>query len=71
MAIPPHKWKRCIARRATYAASTTEAAMLYQIMRGLTALHLVRGNLATGYDLSLQLMEIAENQVRRPIESMR
>ena len=55
------KWKRCIARRAPYAASTTEAAMLYQIMRGLTALNLVRGNrLVTGYDLSLQAMEIAE-----------
>jgi hypothetical protein len=39
---------------------TTEAAMLYQTMRGLTALNLVRGNLATGYELSVQSMEIAE-----------
>src|SRR5262249_49196272 len=50
-----------VYRRArAVCGETTEAAMLYQIMRGLTALNLVRGNLATGYDLSLQAMEIAE-----------
>lgn len=48
-------------RRARAACGeSAEAEMLYPIMRGLTALNLVRGNLATGYDLSLQSMEIAE-----------
>ncbi|HEX2827328.1 MAG TPA: AAA family ATPase [Burkholderiales bacterium] len=43
---------------------SAEAAMLYPIMRGLTALNLVRGNLPTGHELSLQSMEIADKSGR-------
>lgn len=51
-------------RAREVCGETAEAAMLYPIMRGLTALALVRGNLATGYELSLQSMEIAEQSRR-------
>jgi class 3 adenylate cyclase len=43
---------------------SAEAEMLYPIMRGLTALNLVRGKLAAGYELSLQAMALAERSKR-------
>jgi len=38
--------------------------MLYPIMRGLATVNLVRGNLATAYDLSLQGLKLAEQSKR-------
>ncbi len=51
-------------RARAVCGESAEAEMLYPIMRGLTALNLVRGNLATGYELSLQSMDIAEQSRR-------
>jgi len=44
---------------------SAEAEMLYPIMRGLATVNLVRGNLATAYDLSIQGLNLAE-QSKRP-----
>lgn len=52
-------------RARDVCGETNEAARLYPIMRGLAALNLVRGNLPSGYELSLQAMELAE-QSRQP-----
>jgi class 3 adenylate cyclase len=41
-----------------------DAELLYPIMRGLATVHLVRGDLATAYDLSVQGMELAEKSRR-------
>lgn len=41
-----------------------EAETLYPVMRGLTALNLVRGNLASGYELSLESRTIADRSAR-------
>ena len=43
---------------------SAEAEMLYPIMRGLATVNLVRGNLATAYDLSLQGLKLAEQAER-------
>jgi tetratricopeptide (TPR) repeat protein len=51
-------------RAREVCGETAEAEMLFPIMRGLTALNLVRGNLAVGYELSLQSIEIAERSGR-------
>lgn len=48
----------------TVCGEEAEAEMLYPIMRGLTALNLVRGNLAAGTELSLQAMAIADQSKR-------
>jgi class 3 adenylate cyclase len=48
----------------TVCGEKAEAEALYPIMRGLTALNLVRGNLPAGNDLSLQSMAIAEQSNR-------
>lgn len=47
-------------RAREVCGETNEAARLYPIMRGLAALNLVRGNLSSGYELSLQAMQLAE-----------
>lgn len=51
-------------RAREVCGETAQAEMLFPIMRGLTAFNLVRGNLAAGYELSLQSMEIAEQSNR-------
>jgi class 3 adenylate cyclase len=43
---------------------SAEAEMLYPIMRGLATVNLVRGNLVTAYDLSLQALKLAEQAER-------
>lgn len=48
----------------TVCGEKAEAEALYPIMRGLTALNLVRGNLPAGNDLSLQSMAIADQSNR-------
>jgi hypothetical protein len=42
----------------------TDAEMLYPVMRGLAAVNLMHGELATAYDLSKQGMELAEKSNR-------
>jgi class 3 adenylate cyclase len=44
---------------------STEAEMLYPIMRALAALNLVRGNLPAGHELSLEALAVAQRS-RRP-----
>ena len=52
-------------RAQAVCGESAEAEMLYPVMRGLTALNLVRGNLAAGFELSTQAMALAE-QSKRP-----
>jgi len=52
-------------RRAhSVCGDSAEAEMLYPIMRGLATINLVRGNLATAYDLSVQSLKLAEQSKR-------
>jgi class 3 adenylate cyclase len=52
-------------RRAhSVCGDSAEAEMLYPIMRGLATVNLVRGNLATAYDLSVQSLKLAEQSKR-------
>jgi class 3 adenylate cyclase len=43
---------------------SAQAEMLYPIMRGLATVNLVRGNLVTAYDLSVQNLKLAEQAER-------
>jgi predicted ATPase/class 3 adenylate cyclase len=43
---------------------SAEAQMLYPIMRGLATINLVRGNLETAYDLSMEALRLAEQSER-------
>jgi len=51
-------------RAQSVCGDSAEAEMLYPIMRGLTAFNIVRGNLAAGYELSLQSLDVAERSQR-------
>src|SRR5262249_23295288 len=54
------------AYRRAYAVcgDSAEAEMLYPIMRGQATVNLVRGNLATAYDLSVEGLQLAEQSKR-------
>ena len=51
-------------RAQVVCGDSAEAEMLYPIMRGLATVNLVRGDLATAYDLSIQGLQLAEQSKR-------
>jgi class 3 adenylate cyclase len=54
-----------VFRRARSACGdSADAETLYPIMRGLAALHVVRGDLAVAYDLSVQALNLADQSGR-------
>jgi class 3 adenylate cyclase len=54
-----------VYRRAqTTCGHSAQAELLYPIMRGLATVNLVRGNLPTAYDLSMQSLDLAEKSQR-------
>jgi tetratricopeptide (TPR) repeat protein len=54
-----------VYRRAhAVCGDSVEAEMLYPIMRGQATVNLVRGNLATAYDLSVECLQLARRSKR-------
>ena len=51
-------------RAQVVCGDSAGAEMLYPIMRGLATVNLVRGDLATAYDLSIQGLQLAEQSQR-------
>ena len=52
----------------TVCGDSAEAEMLYPIMRGLATVNLVRGDLATAYDLSVKALKLSEQSGRTDFE---